>query len=398
MGDRLDAEIDAANKLTRAMIAEYESWDAKIKVGETQFSVYNDMLDFVNMRLETVESCLLLIDNQKTADVLGLGRSLLENYLLFILMCRGKKLFKLRDMTSLKEPEFKTSLREEREKYAALRAEGKTPVIDVKKAPRIARHLMYVLEGFRMEDDPTFILPAHYFRFRDFHPETMRLSEKDYFQYYEPEAELVKVLKSHQAESALSYKFYLSYDGLLEFLELNEIIDESVIARIEAHYTFLGKFLHPTHDAARALHVDSNVHYGDTRVGMRQPYDRSAVLLASIYLCYLTAGFLDEAAGLIEGAPAKYISQSGTDELRALTRSVPQRFPYFWFLFNEPPLYDRFNYCAHHATDDELREWGGYAGVPLDLVPFNQHIYSNFQHGLDSCSNVNSVYVSPLHK
>lgn len=398
MSDRLDAEIDAANKLTRAMISEYEAWDSKIKIGEAQFSVYNDLLDFVNMRLETVESCLLLIDNQKIADALGLSRSLLENYLLFILMCRGKKFSQLRNMTSLKESEFKAFLLKERGKYAALRMAGETQIVDVMKAPRIARHLMYVVEGFKMEGEPSLILPPHYFRFRDFHPETMRLNEEDYFQYYKPEAELAKVLKGHQIETALSYKFYLSYDGLLEFLQLNEIIDESVVARIEAHYTFLGKFLHPTHDAARALHVDSNVHYGDIRVGMRQPYDRSAVLLASIYLCYLTASFLDEAAGLIEGAPAKYISQSGTDELRALTRSVPQRFPYFWFLFNEPPLYDRFNYCAHHATDDELREWGGYAGVPLNLVPSNQHIYSNFQEALGGWSNTHSVYVSPLRE
>jgi hypothetical protein len=300
-------------------------------------------------------------------------------------------------MTALKEPDFKKFLRDESEKYASLRAAGETDIIDVKRAPRIARHLMYVFEGFRMEGDPTLILPVHYFRFRDFRPETMRLSEENYFQYHEPDAELVKALKGYRAESALSYKFYLSYDGLLEVLELNGITDESVAARIEAHYTFLGKFLHPTHDAARDLHDNSNIHHGDTGVGMRQPYARSAVLLASLYLCYLTAGFMDEAAGLIEGAPAKYISQSGTDELRALTQSVPQKFPYFWFMFNEPPLYDRFNYCVHHATDDELREWGGYAGVQFNRVPFDQHIYSHFQQTLTSWSNARcGSYVSPL--
>ncbi|MEW2548351.1 hypothetical protein AB0910_21720 [Streptomyces sp. NPDC047002] len=397
MPNGIDAEIDRANSLTRAMLVSYGAWGAKIAVGEVQFGAYDEMLDFVNMRMETVDSCLLLIENQKVADSLGLGRSLLEYYLLFMLMCRGRKLFTLRDMTKLTEAEFKVFLREEREKCATLRAAGETAVIDVKKAPRIARHLAYVTEGYKSEDDPDFIIPAHYFHFQQFHPETMRLKDEDYFQYYEPEPELIKALKGRRAESALSYKFYLSYDALLEFLELNELIDAPVAARIEAHYTFLGKFLHPTHDAARDLHDNSNVHYGGARIGMRQNYSKVAVLLASLYLCYLTAGLIDEAAGLIEGAPEKYISRAGTDELRDLSQRVPVTFPYFWFLFNEPPLYDRFNYCVHHATDDELQEWGGYPGVPKDRVTFDQHIYSHLQHVLGGRSNVRcGEYRSPV--
>ncbi len=397
MPNGIDAEIASVNNLTRAMLVAYEAWGVNIAVGEVQFGTHNEMLDFVNTRMETVDSCLLLVENQKIADALGLGRSLLEHYLLFILMCRGRKLFKLRDMTSLKESKFKALLRQEREKYAALRAAGETDVIDVKKAPRIARHLAYVFEGLKSEDDPDFIIPAHYFHFQEFHPETMRLKEEDYFHYYELEPELVKSLKGHRVESALSYKFYLSYDALLEFLELNELIDTGVVARIEAHYMFLGKFLHPTHNAARDLHDNSNVRYGDTRVGMRQNYSKVAVLLASLYMCYLTAGLIDEAAGLIEGAPEKYISRAATEELRNLTQSVSDKFPYFWFLFNDPPLYDRFNYCVHHATDDELREWGGYPEVPKDRVIFDQHIYSHLQHALGGWSNLLcGVYEPPL--
>jgi hypothetical protein len=61
---------------------------------------------------------------------------------------------------------------------------------------------------------------------------------------------------------------------------------------------------------------------------------------------------------------------------------VPPGFPYFWFLFNDPPLYDRFNYCIHRATDEELTEWGGYVNVPRERVPFDQYIYSHLQRTL----------------
>lgn len=56
-------------------------------------------------------------------------------------------------------------------------------------------------------------------------------------------------------------------------------------------------------------------------------------------------------------------------------------------MFNDPPLYDRYNYGIHHASDDELTEWGGYANVSLDRVPFDQHIYRHLRYALGDWSN-----------
>ncbi|MDH6217091.1 hypothetical protein [Streptomyces pseudovenezuelae] len=398
MSDHLDREIERVNQHTRAMLNEYVAWDQKITVGEIQYSSYDDMIDFINFRMETADSCLMLIENGKISDSLGLCRSLLEYYLLLTLMCRGRKLIKVQDLSALTEGQFKARLKEEREKLEELHHEGKAQhCVEVKRAPRVSRRLMHVYEGLRSKEDSEFIVPVHYFQFREFRPEQMRLNNEDYFEYYEREPETKKILKGHRDDAALNYKFYLSYDGLLECLALNELIDEAVIARIEAHYTFLGKFLHPTHDAARDLHDRSNWHRNRTGLGIEQPYSKVSVLLASLYVCYLVAGLLDEISGLIEGAPSKYISQAGTEELRVLTRGVPENFPYFWFLFNDPPLWDRFNYCVHHATDDELQAWGGYAGVPKERVPFDQYIYGHLERAVGGAGNARcGRYPSPI--
>jgi hypothetical protein len=55
--------------------------------------------------------------------------------------------------------------------------------------------------------------------------------------------------------------------------------------------------------AARDLHERSNWHGHSTGIGIHQSYERQAKLLASLYLCHLVAGLLDEIAGLIEKAP-----------------------------------------------------------------------------------------------
>jgi hypothetical protein len=376
MTDKLTTEIERTSALARTLIDEYVAWRSKIQYGEEAHTMYMEVLDFVNFRIETACSCLLLIENGLIADALGLCRALLENHLLFMLMCRGTKFFQLED-TGLRGAPFKAKLKAKQAEVKQLQGEGKTACLAVEEYPRRSGHLMYIFEGLNSPDPDvaSFRIPAHFFHFRQFDPETMRLKDENYFQYYEPPAETKKAVSRHRLDQETRYRFYLSYDSLLQCLELNGLADDALQARIEAHYTFLGKFLHPTHDAARDLHEHANVYNGQTRIGMGQAYKQTAVLLACLYVCYLIAAILDEAASLFEQGPRKYITKSGTADLRAVTARVPADFPYFWFLFNGPPLYDRYNYCVYHATDDELKTWGGYAGVPNDRVPFSQHFF-----------------------
>jgi hypothetical protein len=112
---------------------------------------------------------------------------------------------------------------------------------------------------------------------------------------------------------------------------------------------------------------------------------------------YLLSEILDEVAALFEKAPSKYVANPQTDELRRATQAVPQTLPYFWFIFNEAPAYDKFNWAVNHATDDQLKQYGGYQGLPSALIPFNQHIYSSLGSGLGAWSNTRvGAYRPPI--
>jgi|GEM_PF-3939268 len=350
--------------------------------------MYGGLLDFVNFRMETADTCLQLIENRKIADSLALSRTLLENYLLLILMSRGSKYFQLQDLSALSEAEFKARLKKQQQDLEQQRAEGKTNCLAVEKYPRAKRYLMYIFEGLRDDSIPGYTIPVHFFHFQEFRPETMRLKDEDYFQYHEPEESTKKAIKEHRDGETFRYRHFLSYDALLQCLELNGLANRTEIARIEAHYTFLGRFVHPTHDAARDLHTGSNVYNGQTAIGMGQAYAQAAILLAALYTCFIVAGIADEIAGLFERAPSEYMKDAGTKDLRSTTSSVATDYSYFWFLFNDPPMYDRFNYCIYHATDDELKQWGSYENVPADRVPFEQNIYGRLQQVLSGWSNV----------
>src|SRR4051812_44539585 len=111
--DGLAAEIQGLSDHTQALLAEYVAWGGKIAIGEVHQWLYNELIDFANFRMETVVTCLRLIEQGQIADALGLCRSLLENYLLYMLMCRGTKFFQLQDRTDLSEAEFKKYLGEQ---------------------------------------------------------------------------------------------------------------------------------------------------------------------------------------------------------------------------------------------------------------------------------------------
>ena len=390
-----DIEIARVNAASGELISEYLAWSPKAVYGDTYNMMYGDIIDFVNFRVETAESCLQLIEQDKIADALGLCRALLENYLLLTLLCGGTKYFQLLNLEDSSPEEFAAKLKEEEATQARRQSEGKPAFLEVAKYPRAKRHIMYVSEGLKDTDMPGFLIPLHYFQFKAFHPQTMRLNEEDYFTYYEHPPQLKKALKGHRAQANTSYRHYLSYDALIQCLSLNEIVDTAAEARIEAHYTFLGQFLHPTHDAARSLRVRSSVHDGKPAVGMNAPYGKTAKLLASLYVAYLLAGIFDEVASLLDNAPSKYVKTAGTTELHAAAAQVASSFPYFWFIFNKPPLYDKFIHAIHHATDDELKQWGGYAGTPDALVGFDQHIFAHLQQAISGFSNRRCGHYKP---
>lgn len=393
----IEDEIQRVNERSRKMIGAYLEWSDKIQFGSTYNTMYSDIIDYANFRIETADSCLYLIGQRKAADALGLGRSLLEHYLLLMLLCRGRKFFRLENLESKTQEEFAAHFEMQKAALAEHRKSSDSGALYVAKYPRAARHLMYVFEGLRGENEENFLIPAHFFQFQEFHPESLRLKDRDYFEYYDPGPEIRKVQKDQRREADRLYRHYLSYDALLQNLELNNLADKAVRVRIEAHYTFLGKFLHPTHQAARNLHNRNNVHSGRTAIGMGQNYSESAILLASLYVCFCLAGILDEMAALFEAAPQLYIRDAGTDDIRRLTASVPLDFSYFWFLFNEAPLYDKFNFAVYRVDDDDLAGYGGYQGVPGALVPFDYEIYRHLDSAIRWCSNTRvGTYKSPL--
>ena len=392
-------ERDRVIQSTRRMMDAYVAWGNERQYGKNYNTMYGDVTEFLNFRLETAESCLQLIEQERVADSLGLCRAMLENYLLFKLLCRGHRFFRLQSLEGLKPAEVKARLAKQQQELADKHAKGEDlSCLYVEMYPRRNKHLMYVFKGFRDQTDPDFIIPLHYFvYFREFRPEAMRLRDEDYFAYYEPDPTVTAAHRTHRLETTDRYQQFLSYDALLFCLDINELVTKVEKTRIEAHYTFLGTFLHPTDGAARSLQVSANSHNGRPAIGGEHSYTDTAKLLAALYVAKLVTGMLNEIAGLFESASVEHVANPATANLRSVVTDISKSVNYFWFIDDQAPFYDRFYHAIHWVSDEDLESFGGYPGVPSALVKFNQHIYSHLRDSLNGWSNQHvGPYKSPL--
>ena len=396
----LDTEIDTALGTIDEMVEGYLGLTERRKVGEIHNTLYDDLLDYANFRVETITSITLLAKNGRVADALALSRSVLEHLLLFRLQCRGSR-YLTPGPEFATASDYKKGLADAKALLADLHARGEAAhCVGVKRYPRGRNQYMWIYKGLTNDEDPDFFVSRHYFLFENFRPETMRLDDRNYLSYIPknyPEPKALRAAKERHKQTAnFEYKHYLSWSALLTSLSINDLVTQAEIHRIEAHYTFLGKFLHPTHGAARDLHEQANFHNGRAAIGMASDYTRISVLLAVLYAMWLMRGVLEEISDLFESAPAKYIAEPGTGPMRILIDYIPERFGYFWFISNRAPLWDRFNYAVHDATDEQLAD-GGYPNLPDDDILFEQNIYEHMKSTLSGWSNVRvGVYRSPL--
>lgn len=378
----MDEAIQKADKDISRLLEAYSEWSDRFKIGKVHYITYDDFVEFVNARMETVSSCQILLKNDRVADTLGLCRSLLENYLLFILICRGTKYFRLLSMKGKSDADVKKKLREDKKNV------GKGGLVAVEPHPKLKKHLMYIFEGLKSSDQPDYKIPYHYFSFQDYNPETMRLPDDGYFTYHSRSESLKSKLVEFQKGQVYLYTNYMSYTAMLECLRINGIVDEAAIRRIEAHYTYLGRFTHPTNRTFQELRQRSNYHSGKTMIGFEFPYEKTATMLAYTYVIHLAVGLIRELADAFDKSPKDYLKDSGSDEIRKLIDELENKYHLMWFIFNEPTEYDKFVYVIHHLNDEEIKAIGDdYHKVASTLVTFDKHIYRRFESSLGGWDN-----------
>lgn len=393
----LQPELEVQVSNAQRLIDAYVHWPDQFQVGRAQSMVQIEIVDFINPRVETVRTVVSLAQTGSVANALALCRGLLEDVLLLRLMVRGYRYFDVLECDDMSSEEFTVFLDEQRAILDEMLLKGTSgSLIEIRRHWRNRKAALYVKEGLHDSEDPDVRIPLHYFYFRAFRPEAKSLRPQDYLQYLPMGNELKESWKEHRSEASKTYRHYLSYAAMRECLVLNDLADRGMVKRLEAHYTFLGRFVHPTHASARELHRDPNAYADRTYPGMPSGYTPAARLLALLYANFLLAHLLEEFCLLLENSSPKYVGQAGTQELwNAVREALSIR--YFWFLENEASDYDKFVWAIHKVSVDRLERLGGYQAIPSSEIAFNPDVYGNLRNALCGWSNLKvGEYIPPI--
>jgi hypothetical protein len=149
-----------------------------------------------------------------------------------------------------------------------------------------------------------------------------------------------KTKRNLTRDYGLVYKYFLTFDKILDNLCLNGILNKKLSTRVLVHYNFLSNFTHSTSDSISLMTTRRLVDI--TEGGLSLVYNHYSSELALLYVCHLLSMHLQHAMYYLRWRSLK-LKNRRTYQL--LNSRVESEFGYFWFIFNKAHQYDRYTHA-----------------------------------------------------
>lgn len=192
------------------------------------------------------------------------------------------------------------------------------------------------------------------------------------------------------------YRYYLTWDRMLENLCLNGILNNKTTTRVLVHYNFLSKFSHCTSESIKI--VSERKLHQLSRDGLNNVYDHYLSELALLYVCHLLSMHLEHTI--------YYIRKWGRIKLKnerklysKLCQKVEAEFGYFWFIFNKPHQYDIFDYANRKCNYKKKIFYHPEDIRPGDVRYYDDPLYRLKRlHQTSHELTTGNIYISPFHR
>lgn len=234
------------------------------------------------------------------------------------------------------------------------------------------------------------ILPFYYGAWRQYRPEEHHLTGLE--QHLEREWAIFggRRVSKRDPRHRQFYKDYFTFGGMIDKLLLNRVLTKKVAARVRVHYNFLSGFSHATYGSIERI-VNVKGYHGTDAPLLYNHYHSELGLL---YVCHLAGMFLDLAL--------KYfrrwrIAIDGADNYQALVARVEPEFGYFWFIFNGPHLFDRYN-DANRLSDYRKKRFVRPEEVKDSQVRYSDDPLNRIRelHWTTQELSTGNVFISPF--
>jgi hypothetical protein len=189
------------------------------------------------------------------------------------------------------------------------------------------------------------------------------------------------------------YRYFLTFERILDNLRLNGVLNKKTSTRVLVHYNFLSSYSHSTSDSisiakTRKLHQFSSS-------GLDVVYDHYLSELALLYICHLLTMHLQYAIHYLDWRSIE-LRHKGK-YYRALCKRVDNEFGYFWFIYNKPHQYDRYVHANHKCNYKKRLFFRPEQIRPGDVRYYENPLYRLKQlHQSQQELTTGNMFVSPF--
>jgi hypothetical protein len=177
-------------------------------------------------------------------------------------------------------------------------------------------------------------------------------------------------LKKWARRSQVAYHQYLSWSGILDNLQLNELVTARQTLELDTHYRFLSTFVHATTAGYRAL---------DPQRGFPGAQYLRDHLLGELALLYVSAIGVTELKSFIAYVDARgHLEMTTRAEVEQAVSTAGEVISYFWFpRLGSPVPYDFFTEANRRAYPNGQFERDMRAPRPDEIPAAEVSYYAN---------------------
>lgn len=359
------------------LVEAYKNLFANVTYGKVGYSLYSDYTEYTNYQFKLIEDITLLNDRHSYQASLALLRTVFEHYLLFMLMTLGKVHFRL--FTIPKGKTKQDTIKQWNKDIASKRLKNETHAIKAAPYSFDPSVISVTYEGPYVDGKKGKgrLVPFYISVYQQFDADAANLEFNylDMSPLYEKRTELFKKRKT---ENKYLYRHYLSYGAILYSLRINNFSSLSIQPRIEAHYNFLSKFVHPNNAAKMHLRATNRVISRPEDLELLSQENKTLQLLINLYAVSIAIGYLRTLIRVIEEAPKLHFKQADFTALKARLDELEGKYDFFWFIYNSPHDYDRF-YSSVRKKAYRGKQFD-FKNLPNKDVMFDKAILSRLQN------------------
>lgn len=328
------------------------------------YSDHSDYFNWIKSEMRLLKDSVSLLENDSSyGSIFPIIRTVFEDYWIILLAMNGTKFYRYFKVKSGQSVEriFKSwnkQLIEEHKKG------NKKNILFVKKTKS---KIIVAYEGTFVKNSNE-VLPYYYLLLNHYDPTKAYIGKEKRIieNYLTPYHYFKKGIETNK----LYKEDYFDTQGINNSLLLNKFIKKGHIQKINVHYNFLSSWVHPNKKKFDLLKNEYDYWNG------KKKRDFFLDHLALLYIGNLASLFLESFLIFCSRQikEKKIIGIKDNCPLENLISEFQNFTSYFWFIYNKPSSYFKFNYCTNRAWRSILHKRQYKAlmpyQIPDELVPY----------------------------